>query len=147
MANKLSAGGLRDIDRRIALKSRVLVIALIVTMLTAGAAILIALRKGSKANIDIDATVSHVRTSVVRILASSKTGAREIGTGFFVSADGYIVTARHVIALPEAVGTSIVFETDGRTFSSKAKFIEEEREFDFALLLAEDNPGPCRSPQ
>ena len=68
--------------------------------------------------------------SVVTIVAKSAESGISHGSGFFVSQEGYILTAAHVV-----VGRSLVVKTyDGRFY--EAQHIKTDRELDLALIKA-----------
>ena len=67
---------------------------------------------------------------MVTIVAKSAESGISHGSGFFVSQEGYILTAAHVV-----VGRSLVVKTyDGRFY--EAQHIKTDRELDLALIKA-----------
>lgn len=61
---------------------------------------------------------------------------RSLGTGFIISADGYIVTNNHVVAGADTVLVNLQGE-NGKDHSLKAKVIGTDEETDIALLKVE----------
>lgn len=76
--------------------------------------------------------------------------APEYGSGFLVSADGYILTAAHVLSPPESVDAEdVVFEQVSVTLgtsvggeSETAAIIKRDRDLDVALLKIKEKASP-----
>lgn len=67
---------------------------------------------------------------------------KSLGSGFLVSADGYIVTNNHVVAEAEVIHVTLD-ERDGKSRNFKATLIGSDEETDLALLKVETkNPLP-----
>lgn len=61
---------------------------------------------------------------------------KSLGSGFFVSADGYIVTNNHVVAEADVIHVTMD-EQNGKTRNFTAKLIGSDEETDLALLKVE----------
>src|SRR5690348_6573085 len=70
-------------------------------------------------------TVEHPELAVVQISGRGT----DLGRGFFVSADGLLVTTLHVIA-----GRDEVIVTPARGRPLRAELVQEDREADLAIL-------------
>lgn len=67
---------------------------------------------------------------------------KSLGSGFLVSADGYIVTNNHVVAEADVIHVTLD-ERDGKSRNFKATLIGSDEETDLALLKVETkNPLP-----
>jgi S1-C subfamily serine protease len=99
--------------------------------------------------------IARTRTTIVRIrvpfIPEPPRRYEERGTGFFINEQGNVVTARHVVKPPAAVGLrmnyiEIEFQLPQSSsqheihFSSMAELVAEDEENDIAVLSVRDNP-------
>src|SRR5699024_9152588 len=86
-----------------------------------------------------EAVVNNVMPSVVQVKVATPRGMGS-GSGFVISADGYIVSNNHVVAPAAKGGGKIVVQfANGKT--SEAKIVGRDPTTDIAVIKAEDADG------
>ncbi|MDT0202107.1 trypsin-like peptidase domain-containing protein [Nocardioides sp. AE5] len=90
-------------------------------------------------NGSVAAVAQTMDPSTVQILAESKSGSGATGSGFFLDAEGHVVTNNHVIADAADGGTIQVVDKDYKRY--KATVVGRSAVYDLAILYVEDAEG------
>jgi serine protease Do len=118
-----------------------------------------AMSRGQEIKMNLSQSIDKLIDSIVQISFESPTGRGTLGTGFFINDDGYVLTARHVIAdiksnpgIKLLVGVAYPnIEESGLRISNsfniiESEVIDEDAIHDLAIIKLKVNPFKAKFP-